>query len=132
MANITKIGTIWSDLDHRLIQDAQGNLKKVVNVQSVYTSIDNILRTYKGERVMLPSFASNLKSILFESMNKPMMDFLSRDLKEMIEKWDDRVLVTHTRFLEDPDNNSIVFELSFVIKGYSKVFRYETSVKGEL
>ena len=32
--------------------DAQGALKKVINIDSVKASIDNILRTHQGERVM--------------------------------------------------------------------------------
>jgi len=38
-----QIGEVWSDLDHRLIQDGRGQLKKVTNVAAVMTSIDNIL-----------------------------------------------------------------------------------------
>lgn len=132
MAVKTQVDEVWSDLDHRLIQDAQGNLKKVINVESVMVSIDNILRTYRGERVMIPEFASALKSLTFESMTKPLLDFLSRDIKETIERWDDRVLVSQIRFLAEPDYSSITLEISFVIKGYSKIFVHEMPVRGEV
>ena len=126
-----KIDTVWSDLDHRLIQDAQGVLKKVVNVQSVMTSIDNILRTSKGERVMLPEFGSSLKDMIFESMNSPLIDLVSQSIKDEIETWDDRVTVSQIRYLAEPDNNAVIIELSFVIKGYYKIFKREISIKGE-
>jgi len=128
----TQVGEVWSDLDHRLIQDAQGVLKKVINISAVMTSIDNIIRTSRGERVMLPDFASNLKSIVFESMGGPLMDLVSRDIKETIEKWDDRVTVTQVRYLAEPDSNSIALEIAFIIKGFYRVFKYETSIKGEV
>lgn len=127
-----RITEIWSDLDHRLIQDSEGNLKKVINVQAVLTSIDNILRTYRGERVMLPEFASNLRSIVFESMNETILDFISRDIKDTIERWDDRVIVSQVKFLAEPDQSAISLTVLFGIKGFSKVFKYETSVKGEI
>jgi len=126
------ISEIWSDLDHRLIQDSEGNLKKVINVQSVFTSIDNILRTYKGERVMLPEFASDLRSIIFESMNETILDFVSRGIKDTIERWEDRVIVSQVKFLADPDYSSISLTILFGIKGYNKVFKYETPIKGEI
>lgn len=43
---------VWSDLHHELITDSQGRVKKVLDVDAVYTSIDNILRTYQGERCL--------------------------------------------------------------------------------
>lgn len=126
-----KIEEIWSDLDHRLVQDAQGDLKKVINVQAVLTSVDNILRTNKGERVMLPEFGSSLKDMTFESMNSPILDLISRDLKNEIETWDDRVNVTQVRYLDDPDNNSVVLEISFTIKGFYRIFKQDILIKGE-
>jgi len=132
MAIQTQIHEVWSDLDHRLIKDGDNALKKNVNVESVLSSIDNILRTYKGERVMLPGFASNLKSIVFESMDDTVLDFLSKDIKEMIEKWDDRVLVTRTAFLADPDMQSISLSVEFAIKGHGKIFKHEIPIQGEI
>jgi len=128
----TQINEVWSDLDHRLVEDSEGNLKKVINIQAVYSSIDNIIRTSKGERVMLPTFAANLKNILFESMNSTLIDFFSRELKKTIERWDDRVVVTQVQYLQDPDASSISLVISFMIKGHPKVFKYETSIKGEM
>lgn len=126
------ISEIWSDLDHRFVQDSEGGLKKVINIQSVITSIDNIIRTYKGERVMLPEFASDLRSIVFESMNDSMLDFVSRGIKDTIERWDDRVVVSQVKFLADPDYSSISLTILFGIKGYSKVFKWQASIKGEI
>jgi len=123
--------TIWSDLDHRLIQDAAGTLKKVDNVKAVMTSVDNILRTSKGERVMLPEFGSSFKDMIFESMNSPLLDLISQNIKDEIEFWDNRVSVTQIRYIEDPDGNSIAIEIAFSIKGYNKIFKQEVAVRGE-
>lgn len=127
-----QISEIWSDLDHRLIQDAQGGLKKVINIQSVMTSIDNILRTYRGERVMLPEFGSVLKDIVFETINSDLVDFISRDIKDVIETWDDRIDVEEVSFLSDPDKNSISLQLSFTVRGYDQIFKFVQPVLGEI
>jgi phage baseplate assembly protein W len=124
------VGEIWSDLDHRLIQDAQGELKKNINVAAVMTSIDNILRTYRGERVMLPTFASGLRGIVFEGLTPSLMKLTSREIRDTIETWDDRVKVQEVELLSDPDNSTLSISIEFVIKGLENIFKYETTIRG--
>lgn len=128
----TQIDEVWSDLDHRLVQDAQGSLKKAVNVQAVMSSVDNILRTSKGERVMLPEFGSSLKDMVFESMNSPLIDLVSQSIKDEIELWDNRVIVSQIRYLEEPDDSAIIIEIAFTIKGHPKIFKQEVTIRGEV
>jgi phage baseplate assembly protein W len=127
----TQAPIIWSDIDHRFIKDAQGTLKKAENVAAVMSSIDNILRTRKGERVMLPEFGSDLASIIFEPINSTTIKFLSRSLKDEIERWDDRVLIQTVDIYPDPDTNFISITMMFRIKGLAKILKYETVIKGE-
>jgi phage baseplate assembly protein W len=127
-----KITSVWSDIDHRIIADSLGDIKIAINVDSVVTSIDNILRTSFGERVMRPEFGSNLHSMIFENTNSTMMDFLSRQLKDTIERWDNRVAIDELKYFEDPDKNSISIEVSFAIRGYQGIFKHTTNVGGEL
>lgn len=124
-----QIPTVWSDLDHRLIQDSLGTLKKVTNVASVMSSIDNILRTYKMERVMLPQFAGNFRSMLFEGMTETMLKFISRDMREMLETWDDRIKIMEISLISDPDSSSVSINLDFAIRGWGDIFKYETTIR---
>ncbi len=119
---------VWSDLDHRLIVDAQGTLKKVINEDSVATSIDNILRTRKGERVMLPEFGSSLHNILFENISDALLDSIADDIRIAINTWDDRVIVNSVDFQQRPDRNFIGIKMFFTIRGYDQVFEHTTTV----
>jgi len=127
-----QISVVWSDIDHRIVKDAIGEIKLAINVQAVMSSIDNILRTNRGERVMLPEFGSNLQNLIFESMDDDMIDFIARDIKDVIETWDDRVEVNQLSFLSDPDGNSVSLQLLFSIRGYDQVFSYATPMYGEI
>lgn len=127
----TKISIIWSDIDYRITSNQLGDIKIAENVDSVMTSLDNIIRTFFGERVMRPEFGSNLKTILFENTNSAMMLFLSRQLKENIERWEPRVGITQTDFYSNPDRNSVSLSLSFAIKGFQKIFKQEVEIQGE-
>jgi len=113
---------VWSDLDHRIIQDGQGAVKKVTNIGAVVSSIDNILGTIQGERVMLPPFAARLAQVIFEPMTEDLINFISREVKDVIERWDDRVDVTGVSIFSDPDSNFVDINISFRVKGYDEIF----------
>jgi len=126
------VGVIWSDLHPGIIPDGLGDIKVVENVASVMGSIDNILRTRKGERVMRPEFGSNLGSMVFENIDDTLMKFISHDVKESIERWDDRVHVEQVRSATDPDRSSVSLVVRFRIKGYgSSIFEHKVLLGGE-
>ena len=124
MAIVNKpiLDEIWSDLHQDLVADAQGSLKKVINEDSVRTSISNIIGTFQGERIMLPEFASNLRSLVFEQTNPALVDRFATDVKNMIERWDDRVIVSTVSFSIDPDNHFVSITVLFMIRSYTEVY----------
>ena len=119
---------VWSDLDANIVSDAQGNLKKVINIESVKTSIDNILRTYRGERVFLPQFGSALRDMLFEPINDHLADRLANQVKNSIEIWDNRVGVVAVDSKIDTDNNYIIITIKFMIKSYTETFSHTVTI----
>lgn len=119
---------IWSDLHQGIMSDAQGALRKVINIESVRTSIDNILGTTRGERVFLPEFAVGIKGMLFEPINPNLVNSLSNEIRSNIEIWDPRVIVVGVDFKEDADNNYVEITVRFNIKGYAETFNYTTTV----
>lgn len=121
---------VWSDINENFITDGQGNIKIVTNVDSVITSMDNIIGTFLGERVMLPQFASKVKGMLFEPINQDMMGFLAREVKNVIEAWDDRVKIIAINTSADPDAGSVDMSIEFAIKSYQGTFNYNTTLKG--
>jgi len=125
--NLT-VQEFWSDLHHAIKTDGTGAIKKVVNVDSVNTSIDNILRTKQGERVMLPEFASNLHGFLFDPINKSLQYRLAKSIKDVIERWDDRVEVRGVDYFADIDRSTVKLHITCRIRGYSETFIYKIDV----
>lgn len=119
---------IWSDLDHKLVTDSRGAIKKSINVEAVKTSIDNILKTNPGERVMLPTFAAAFRGLLFEPINDRLMNRLSDMVKNTIEIWDDRIFIEEIGFKIDPDNSNVAMDLNFRIKSFYEVFTHTVIV----
>jgi len=122
---------VWSDLDHRLIADAQGALKKVINIEAVKTSIYNILGTRRGERVMVPSFASRFGGFVFENITPEMVNLLADEVKDVIVRWDDRVEVVAVDFNAVPDKNMIDISVEFRILGYENIFNLDFRLGGD-
>ena len=116
---------IWSELDHEFKLDGQGNLKKVINVEAVKSSIMNILGTRQGQRLFFPTFAEAFSSMLFEPIDSHLSSFLSNQMKQVIEQWDDRVTVISSDFQSNPDANSVSVTLYIAIRGYQDVFSIE-------
>ena len=115
---------VWSDIDHRWITDSKGNVKLVDNVESVITSMDNIMSTYLGERVMLPEFASRMRSLMFEPINEDTMGFLANEVKRVVEAWDDRVKIMAISTTADPDRSIVSLDIEFAVKRFQGVFTY--------
>lgn len=119
---------IWSDLHHDIKTDVQGSIKKDINIEAVKTSINNILRTPRGTRVMLRDFGSDLKSMLFENIDDRLTDLISDEIKTAITTWDNRIIINAVDFKTDADRNQVTVLVKFAVRGYDKVFSFKTTV----
>lgn len=120
----------WSDLDSNFSLDGRGGIKTVVNVEAVKASIDNIISTRRGERVMRRSFGTGLEDFIFENISEDLSDFLASRVKQVIEANDDRVIITDTRATQHEDDNTIKLLIVFQIKGYDGEYIYEKKLGG--
>lgn len=75
---------------------------KLVLPDAIYAqSIEQILLTRKGERVMLPEFGSNLLKYLFENNDQSTANAVIDEVRDAIARWDDRIIVTDVRVERD-------------------------------
>jgi len=119
---------VWSDLNDALVTDNQGSILKSINIEAVKVSIKNILGTYKGERTFLPQFGSALGDLLFEPITGSLLNRIATDLKENIEIWDNRVIVSGVDVKSDPDRGYVEISVNFNVKGYTENFQTSSVV----
>ncbi len=124
------IPEVWSDLHPSIITDAKGAIKKVINVDAVIGSIDNILRTHPGERLMLAEFAAGLQDLVFEPALPENFDDIANRVKREVELWDPRVMVRSIDFKTEPDIHTVTLIMFFAIRGYDQIFEYSTALRG--
>jgi len=120
------VGEVWSDLHHEIIPDKEGGIKKVINVEAVRTSIDNILRTYPMERVMRPYFASHIQRLVFNPLSEDLEDLIREECMTKITRYDDRVIVNGIDVTRIPERHQVNITVSFSIRGYDQIFQHNS------
>ena len=121
-------GIVWSELHHTLVADTRGEIKRSLNSDAVRSSIDNILNTSPMERVMLPNFACRLRDLVFEPALELLANNIATEVRENIERWDDRVTINSFTFRAIPDRNEVAVDVSFLIRGHDRVFEHVTNI----
>jgi len=84
----------YSDFDGDFTKQADGDVQKDIDTDAIYNSISNIILTVQGERRMLPTFASNIKHLLFEPIDEITARLIAEGLVDAIRIWDDRIDIT--------------------------------------
>ena len=118
------VSEIWSDLHYNIESGASGGVRKVINVDAVKTSVDNILRTTLGERVMHPEFGSIIKHLVFQPMSQGLVSRLLSTTNDALKKWDNRVSVESLNVFGNQDDNSLRIELRVSVIGLGEIITH--------
>ena len=108
---------VWSDVDAEMAKDASGDIKKDTNVDAILNSLKNILGTDQGTRRMLPRFAADLKSLLFEPMDHITARLLGQRILGSIKYWEDRISIDGIDIEPSYDEGLYRCRLSYTIIG---------------
>lgn len=120
---------IFRDFDPSFSIAPNGDIKQVTNVEAIYASIENILLTISGERVMLRSFPGVLSALLMEPLiGETLRRNAEIEYAKTIQKWDDRIQVLKLDIDIDQDNDSVVLQSEFYIQGYENVFTLQKAL----
>ena len=120
----------YSELDQHLGLDSKKNLEIVKDGKAVEASIDNILGTDKGERVMLRRFGGALQGMLFEPMSDDMAQRIEMEIKNVINTWDNRPEILSLVVIPDYDNSVYAIDIIFRIAGVGE-FMYSRQLVPE-
>lgn len=114
----------WIDIDSEWNIDGNGNIKRVFNAEAVKASIQEILATHRGERVMRRDFGSGLTGRLFEAVTHDDASNAADIVKDAIESNDDRVTVVNVDFEIFPDKNVIELIVIYILNDFGQEFEY--------
>lgn len=97
--------------------DAQGGLSLTSERSELEQSIQIILRTIPGQRVMRPAFGCRLYELIFAPNNSHTAAQARRYVEEALGMWEPRINVTQVDIQADyGDSNRLIINISYEVK----------------
>ncbi|GHU84905.1 hypothetical protein FACS1894198_1600 [Clostridia bacterium] len=98
------------------VDASTGRIKTSSAEEKIKESIYLILRTYKGERVMLPQFGSELNNYVFSNTDSTTLNLMANSIKKALSKNEKRIKDIKIQVLTDaktPGNLNI--DIGYVV-----------------
>ncbi|HUV91561.1 MAG TPA: GPW/gp25 family protein [Anaerolineales bacterium] len=97
--------------------DAQGGLSLTSERSELEQSIQIILRTIPGQRVMRPAFGCRLYELIFDPNNSHTAAQARRYVEEALGMWEPRINVTQVDMqTDDGDSNRLIINIDYEVK----------------
>lgn len=97
-----------------IVPQAGGALGYISQDANVAQSVELLLRTAAGERLMRPEFGTTVPSMVFEADSEQHLFQLEQALQDALRRWEPRVEVEEVR--ADPDQESGVVNVKVVYR----------------
>lgn len=115
---------IWKDIDISLSKKNNGDINDMTDEDAVRNSLDNIFRTMRGSRRMLPLFAINIYNYLFEPVDEITALEIGNELFSSITSWDSRIEILDLLIVPNYDNSSYDISIQYKIKNFLNIQQY--------
>lgn len=108
---------VFSDVNVSFIaHPVTGKLPVLKNADAVKRAVRNLILTNFGERPYDPLYGGNIRALLFENADDPLLsDRIRRDLTRAINQYEKRAKVVAIDVQLRPDSNSLVIKVQFQI-----------------
>jgi uncharacterized protein len=88
--------------------DHTGALRLSEGVPDLDRSIEIVLMTAPGERLMRPQFGCRIWDLLFEPVTGNLLGLVAEAVRDALAQWEPRIVVEEVRPEPDPDNAALV------------------------
>jgi phage baseplate assembly protein W len=100
------------DLDF-IAHPTTGDIVRKKGVEAVKRSVRNLILTNFYDRPFQPSIGSNAQKLLFENPNHLTANFLSDAIREVIRRFEPRIILLGLDVVFDYDNNGYTVTLTY-------------------
>jgi phage baseplate assembly protein W len=112
----TNVVREFKDLDLNFtIHPVKKDLNKLTAERAVVNSIKNLVSTNHYEKPFNPSFGSNLRRLLFESVDKFTASLIEREISEVIANYEPRATVNNVIVSPTVEGNGFNVQLEFFV-----------------
>jgi uncharacterized protein len=97
--------------------DHTGSIRMADPEDHLDRSIEIVLMTAPGERLMRPEFGCEIWNLLFEPVTPTLLGRIQEAVRRAVAQWEPRVEVVEVRPEPDPDNHALVtIHLTYQVK----------------
>ena len=114
LPNISFLGTGWS-FPPSFDREA-GTIDLVSNLEDINQSLNILLSTSLGERVMQPSYGCNLSDYLFESLNSSLIGYIKDRVENAILVYEPRIVVEKIEVTDDGSLDLVEGRFTIVVE----------------
>ena len=108
----------YRDIDLDFGRNAVTNdIVKVEDVNAVKRSVTNLVQTNFYERPFHPELGCGVRELLFENFTPLTGIFLRRKIEEVLVNYEPRISLEQIAVDDDPDNNRLVVDIYFYVRG---------------
>jgi phage baseplate assembly protein W len=108
---------IYADFNVDMEKDPRtSDILKDVNVETLKTSIRNILLTHKGTRRMQPEFGADLESKVFEPITQQTGEDIGNLILNQVELWDPDIYMQQVSVTVDEEKLRYDISIKFTTK----------------
>jgi phage baseplate assembly protein W len=117
MATVTtNISRQFKDLDLNFtIHPLKKDLNKHLDATAVINAIKNLVLTSHYEKPFNPDYGSNVRKLLFETLDIITASAIEREIKQTIESFEPRVRIIGLTVIPDVENNGFSVRMEFSI-----------------
>ncbi len=88
--------------------DHTGSIRLTNSAEDLDRSIELVLLTAPGERVMRPQFGCRIWELLFEPVTPNLLGLIAEAVRDALAQWEPRIEVEEVTPTVDPDNGGLV------------------------
>jgi len=108
----------YRDIDLDFGRNAVTNdIVKIEDVNAVKRSVTNLVQTNFYERPFHPELGCGVRELLFENFTPLTGIFLRRKIEEVLVNYEPRISLEQIAVDDDPDNNRLVIDIYFYVRG---------------
>ena len=90
-------------------------VKMVSDEADIQSSLEILVSTALGERVMRPDYGSNLDNVIFEPMDLSLQSYVEQLIKEAIYLHEPRITPEKVELETDPEGGEMMINIEYII-----------------
>lgn len=118
----------YSDIDLLFAAKPNGEIYSKKDAASVKQAIKTLIQTNYFEKPYLPFFGANIRSSLFELADNDDTSELVDNIKNAVEVYEPRAIITNIKASLRPDNNALDLTIEFQIVSTEETVVFTTVV----